>query len=210
MKGSKKKSNSFLTGKKKALLIIAGSLASVALFFLIAQSIEVFIRTTSTVPPKKSLPFAEPPQSVQNRTSTTASRGTTSPPKLSFYKTLVQKEKVHEPLAKSKTAPPINSGKTQAAPENKHPAERTVPDTPSEKDTYVLQLGAFQKSEKARFLIEELQKKGYAPYTVTQDMPGRGILIKVRIGGFKDLTAAQHKAAEIEKSLKVPVLITQQ
>lgn len=210
MNGSKSKGNSMLTGKKGALLIIVGSLISGALFFLIAQSFDVFIRTITPGVPPKLLPFSETPQPAKKGTHPAPAPEHTPPPKLSFYKTLVQKEQVHVPLAKSKPSSDKKNGQAPAGANKKHPEESAVQTQQPEKGSYLLQLGAFQQQEKAQSLVNELKKKGYAAYAVTKDIPGRGTLIKVCIGGFSDRATAQKKAAEIEKSLQIRVIIARQ
>ena len=87
------------------------------------------------------------------------------------------------------------------------PREKEPEKLPAE-GTYILQLGAFQKPEKAAALVNELKSKGYSPHTDTITVPGKGTLTRVRIGAFRDLSEAQRKAAEIESKVKIPAVIS--
>jgi cell division septation protein DedD len=56
--------------------------------------------------------------------------------------------------------------------------------------------------------MNELRSAGYRPYTDSITVPGKGKLIRVRIGLFHDLFDAQRKAAEIEGKTRIPVVIS--
>ena len=83
-----------------------------------------------------------------------------------------------------------------------------MPEQPAAGAQYVLQLGAFQKAEKAAQVVAELQNAGYTAYTDTITVPGKGTLIRVRLGSFSDVSEARKKAAEIQGKTKIPVLIS--
>jgi cell division septation protein DedD len=91
---------------------------------------------------------------------------------------------------------------------NAQEPDNTVPEQPAAGAQYILQLGAFQKAEKAALVVAELQNAGYTAYTDTIAVPGKGTLIRVRLGSFSDVSEARKKAAEIESKTKIPVLIS--
>ena len=68
--------------------------------------------------------------------------------------------------------------------------------------------GHFRKRRRRRRWLAELQNAGYTAYTDTITVPGKGTLIRVRLGSFSDVSEARKKAAEIQGKTKIPVLIS--
>jgi len=215
MKREKETGKSFLTGKKGGFLFIIGSLGSIGLFFAFAQIVDFVIKKSEAEQPRNHLPFADQPAPAAQNVSPKDSRTTDSSPKLGFYTSLMRKEEPPDrltlnhkkPEAKALQAKPVPVPKP--AEEQKTAADKnSTTDQPASASTYVLQLGAFQKSAKAETVMNELRSAGYRPYTDTITVQGKGTLIRVRIGPIHDLSEARNIATEIEKKTKRTVGIS--
>jgi cell division septation protein DedD len=94
------------------------------------------------------------------------------------------------------------------------PAEKAVtPPTeekkaaPPPKVKFTLQVGAFNNSEEARELVNQLRSKGYPAYQVTGSAAAKGTIYRVRIGQFQSLPEARQFALAFEKKEKVKTVI---
>jgi cell division septation protein DedD len=86
------------------------------------------------------------------------------------------------------------------------PTEETKA-TPPPKAKFTLQVGAFNNSEEARELVNQLRSKGYPAYQVTGTAAAKGTLYRVRIGQFQSLPEARQFALAFEKKEKVKTVI---
>lgn len=86
------------------------------------------------------------------------------------------------------------------------PTEETKA-TPPPKAKFTLQVGAFNNSEEARELVNQLRSKGYPAYQVTGTAVAKGTLYRVRIGQFQSLPEARQFALAFEKKEKVKTVI---
>jgi len=56
---------------------------------------------------------------------------------------------------------------------------------------FTLQVSSFQEQPEARALVEKLRARGYNPYTIVSNVPGRGRWYRVRVGKFASRQAAE-------------------
>jgi cell division septation protein DedD len=232
MKERKDRDKGFLTGAKGALVLIIASAGSVALFFAVARVVDIITFNTSNAQPRRLLPFESPPLPAAGNNEQKNAPKNEPPLKLGFYTDLLnpKQNNGHPVFALKKEETKSVSLKPSAenpAPEtaaadaglkksanNSLPAKNTqetaggVQEPPAAAVHYVLQLGAFQKAEKAQLVVSELQQAGYTAYTDTITVPGKGTLIRVRVGTFSTMSEARKRAAEIQGKTKIPVLIS--
>ncbi len=70
---------------------------------------------------------------------------------------------------------------------------------------YTIQIGAFQKEEEAKQIVNNLKSKGYPAFIKTTDIPGKGTLYRVRIGTFTTRVTAKlyaNNLKNLEPSIK--------
>jgi cell division septation protein DedD len=223
-----------MTGAKGALVLIIASVGSVALFFAVAQVVDFITFKNSSAQPRRLLPFESPPlPAVGNFKNNKAAPKPEPPLKLGFYTSLSKPDQNTAPAAipqkkaDTKTAqvktpaesvfPAKNLQETKHVPspvESTPPAKiaqeakKTMQEQPAGGAQYILQAGAFQRADKAAQVVAELKNAGYTAYTDTITVPGKGTLIRVRIGAFHDVSEARRKAAEVQVKTKIPVLIS--
>ena len=89
-----------------------------------------------------------------------------------------------------------------AAPAASKPTEGTVPTGP-----FTLQLGASQNREDAERLVSRLREKGYAPYIVTAEVPGKGTYYRVRMGSFATREAAGRYLEDFRRETKTEAFV---
>ena len=63
---------------------------------------------------------------------------------------------------------------------------------------YTIQVGAFQKEEEARQIVNNLKSKGYPAFIKATDIPGKGTLYRVRIGTFNTRVTAKLYATNLK------------
>jgi|GEM_PF-1265621 len=232
MKDRKDRGRSFLAGAKGALVLIIASAGSVALFFAVAWVVDIITFNSSNAQPRRLLPFDSPPLPAAGNNKQKNAPKTEPPLKLGFYTALLnpkqntthpvlptkKEETKSVPLKQSVESSTLKTTVEGAAlkktADNSPPAKNAretgngVQEQSAAAAQYVLQLGAFQKAEKAELVVSELQKAGYTAYTDTISVPGKGTLIRIRMGSFGDVSEARTKAAEIQRKTKIPVLIS--
>lgn len=232
MKERKDRGKSFLTGAKGALVLIIASAGSVALFFAVARVVDIITFNSSNAQPRRLLPFESPPLPEAGNNRQKNAPKTEPPLKLGFYTALLNpKQNTTHPVLppkkeETKSVPlkmpaeistlktPAEAAALEKSLDNNNPAKNALETgngmqvQPADSAQYVLQLGAFQKAEKAEQVVSELQKAGYTAYTDTITVPGKGTLIRVRVGTFSNMSEARKRAAEIQGKTKIPVLIS--
>lgn len=73
---------------------------------------------------------------------------------------------------------------------------------------FTLQVGAFNNSEEAQKLVNQLQSKGYVAYEITGKGAAKGMWYRVRVGNFPSLQDARQFALMFEKKEKIKAVIT--
>ena len=72
---------------------------------------------------------------------------------------------------------------------------------------YTLQLSAFQTREEADRFAAKLRGRGYAPYVVTAQLPGKGTWYRVRMGSFDSKDRAQHYLADFKRETQLQAIV---
>ncbi|HEV8324612.1 MAG TPA: SPOR domain-containing protein [Myxococcota bacterium] len=73
---------------------------------------------------------------------------------------------------------------------------------------WTVQVGSYSTREEADEVLGRLAKKGYVPYLVTADVPGRGRWYRVRVGDFGNRTAALSMKEKIDAFTPEPSFVT--
>jgi DedD protein len=79
---------------------------------------------------------------------------------------------------------------TRATPAAAKPATPRPPEATASNGAFTLQLGASPNRDDAERQASRLREKGYAPYIVTAEVPGKGTWYRVRMGSFPTKDAA--------------------
>ena len=111
-------------------------------------------------------------------------------------------EKKAEP---AKTAP-AESVATRSTPAAAHPAPK-VPDATSATGAFTLQLGASPNRDDAERQASRLREKGYAPYIVTAEVPGKGTWYRVRMGSFPTKDAATRYLQDFKRETQAEAFV---
>ena len=104
---------------------------------------------------------------------------------LDFYETLTEKKE--QARLKNTVPDPVQIKETQT--ESIAKEETVVTDKGS---TITLQVASLKDPKKAEKLIHRLQKKGYDAYSLTVQIPGRGMWHRVCVGHFNSSTETQN------------------
>jgi cell division septation protein DedD len=112
-------------------------------------------------------------------------------------------EKKVEPAARP---PPPESVATRSAPAAAHPAPK-VPDATSATGAFTLQLGASNNRDDAERQAARLREKGYAPYIVTAEVPGKGTWYRVRMGSFPTKDAATRYLQDFKRETQAEAFV---
>jgi cell division septation protein DedD len=68
---------------------------------------------------------------------------------------------------------------------------------------FTLQLSAFAAKKDADDFMHRVQAAGYRAFVVASDLPGKGLLYRVRVGDYGSRDAALAEKSNVEKKLKV-------
>jgi cell division protein FtsN len=147
----------------------------------------------------------------QRRDVETASKNT----QLGFYDALTgkkeqarlrskAKEKPSKRLAERQTSSQAESTTLRKALEKPMPA--SAQQGPSE-GTLTLQVASLKDSTGAADMVSYLRGKGYSAYQVTTEVPGKGTYHRVRVGHFKDRSAARQAAAGLRQEKLEPLIM---
>jgi len=78
---------------------------------------------------------------------------------------------------------------------------KATPVSPSEPTlapaNFTVQVSAFQTQEEADAYKSSLNRKGYHPYVVAAEIPGKGVWFRVRVGRFDDKDSANETKAKL-------------
>lgn len=86
------------------------------------------------------------------------------------------------------------------------PAEVATPTTPDA--AWTLQLSAFQDKDEADRFAAGLRDKGYAPFIVEANVPGKGVWFRVRLGKFGTKDAAGSYLADFKRETSMAGIVT--
>ncbi|HZW91294.1 MAG TPA: SPOR domain-containing protein [Myxococcaceae bacterium] len=111
-------------------------------------------------------------------------------------------EKKAEPVR----TPPVDSVATRSTPAAAHPAPK-VPDATSSTGAFTLQLGASPNRDDAERQVSRLREKGYAPYIVTAEVPGKGTWYRVRMGSFPTKDAATRYLQDFKRETQAEAFV---
>ena len=102
--------------------------------------------------------------------------------------------------------PPAESVATRSTPAAAHPAPK-VPDTTSATGAFTLQLGASPNRDDAERQASRLREKGYAPYIVAAEVPGKGTWYRVRMGSFPTKDAATRYLQDFKRETQAEAFV---
>ena len=122
--------------------------------------------------------------------------------------TVATTEAKPEPEKKAEPArtPPAESVATRSTPAAAHPAPK-VPDATSATGAFTLQLGASPNRDDAERQASRLREKGYAPYIVTAEVPGKGTWYRVRMGSFPTKDAASRYLQDFKRETQAEAFV---
>lgn len=72
---------------------------------------------------------------------------------------------------------------------------------------FTLQLSAFQDRQEADRFAARLRDRGYAPYILAAEVPGKGTWYRVRMGSFKDRDAASRYLADFKRETSLDAFV---
>jgi cell division protein FtsN len=114
------------------------------------------------------------------------------------------KEKPSNRLAERQTSGKAESTTLRKALEKPMPAsDQQGPSA----GTLALQVASLRDSTGAAEMVSYLRSKGYSAYQVTTEVPGKGTYHRVRVGHFKDRSAARQAAAGLREEKLEPFII---
>ncbi|MGK7345728.1 MAG: SPOR domain-containing protein [Candidatus Nitrospinota bacterium M3_3B_026] len=230
-KGSRPR-RAFSSGNR--VIVIAGGIAAAALFsftlgFIASKVYDGAVETTKEgTDAAKTEPYAGfTPKRLDADTIVRGSgegRALPAPGEFTFNETL-KKESVPSadpfkgakpPAAGQKKQTPQKAEKTvkavkekpQSTPQRKAPAP-SAPKASPKRDGggFTIQVGSFASAADAERLRKRLEGRGYNAYTQTAKVKGR-TWSRVRVGVFKNASAAKRAAEKLEKNEKLPTLVT--
>jgi cell division septation protein DedD len=116
-------------------------------------------------------------------------------------------EKKTEPERKADARPTrTESVATRTAPAAAHPAPK-VPEATSATGAFTLQLGASPSRDDAERQASRLREKGYAPYIVAAEVPGKGTWYRVRMGSFPTKDAATRYLQDFKRETQAEAFV---
>jgi DedD protein len=87
------------------------------------------------------------------------------------------------------------------------PPVAKAPDTTVPNGPWTLQLGASQNRDDAERMVSRLREKGYAPYIIAADVPGKGTFYRVRMGSFATKEAAGRYLEDFRRETKTEAFV---
>ncbi|HZJ54819.1 MAG TPA: SPOR domain-containing protein [Myxococcaceae bacterium] len=95
---------------------------------------------------------------------------------------------------------------TRSAPAAAHPTPK-VPEATSATGAFTLQLGASPNRDDAERQASRLREKGYAPYIVAAEVPGKGTWYRVRMGSFPSKDAATRYLQDFKRETQAEAFV---
>ena len=153
--------------------------------------------TTASVTPAAATTASKPmstlhPAAVPATTAATEAKPEKKPP-----------EKKVEPAARP---PPPETVATRSTPAAAHSSPK-VPEATSATGAFTLQLGASLNRDDAERQAARLREKGYAPYIVAADVPGKGTWCRVRMGSFPTKDAATRYLQDFKRETQAEAFV---
>ena len=111
-------------------------------------------------------------------------------------------EKKPEPARTAK----VESVATRSAPAAAQSVPK-VPEATSATGAFTLQLGASPNRDDAERQASRLREKGYAPYIVTAEVPGKGTWYRVRMGSFPTKDAATRYLQDFKRETQAEAFV---
>ena len=96
---------------------------------------------------------------------------------------------------------------TRATPAAAKPATPKPPEATASNGAFTLQLGASPNREDAERQASRLREKGYAPYIVTAEVPGKGTWYRVRMGSFPTKDAASRYLQDFKRETQAEAFV---
>ena len=104
-------------------------------------------------------------------------------------------------------APHTESVATRTTPAAAHPAPPKPPEATSANGAFTLQLGASPNRDDAERQASRLREKGYAPYIVAAEVPGKGTWYRVRMGSFPTKDAATRYLQDFKRETQAEAFV---
>jgi len=96
---------------------------------------------------------------------------------------------------------------TRTTPAAARPAGPKVPEATSAGGAFTLQLGASPNRDDAERQASRLREKGYAPYIVAAEVPGKGTWYRVRMGSFPTKDAATRYLQDFKRETQAEAFV---
>ncbi|RKH27073.1 SPOR domain-containing protein [Corallococcus sp. CA041A] len=117
------------------------------------------------------------------------------------------KGKVEETPVATRTAARDGGMKEAIARAQALPAEPPRPSEAVKGGAFTLQLSAFQSRQDADRFAARLRDKGYAPYILTAEVPGKGTWYRVRMGSFASKEAAGRYLTDFKRETQLDAYV---
>jgi len=111
-----------------------------------------------------------------------------------------------EKKAEPARAAHVESVATRSAPAAAQSVPK-VPEATSSTGAFTLQLGASPNRDDAERQVSRLREKGYAPYIVSADVPGKGTWYRVRMGSFPTKDAATRYLQDFKRETQAEAFV---
>jgi len=200
-------------GTGKLLVLFFGLVGVCALFFALGYSLG-----RKSEPGLTTASAAIPPQTSSNTNK--ASSATTSPPSMTFYKAVEQKQASPDLVPPTDTKTDTVATPTASTPTSNTPASTTTPasSTPAQPPAttaadpattlppsgYFVQVAAVSKQEDADALVDALKKKDYPAFVAAQSTTDK--LFRVQLGPFADIKDAEAMRTKLVGDGYSPIL----
>jgi cell division septation protein DedD len=104
--------------------------------------------------------------------------------------------------AKKTPTPPLIEEQTKLESQKELSTKKDIAAIPATQPggKYTIQIGAFQKEEDAKQIVNKLKSKGYPAFIKTADIPGKGTWYRVRVGTFSTRVTAKLYAANLKNA----------
>ena len=109
--------------------------------------------------------------------------------------------------AAEEKSPVTETVATRATPAAAKPATPKPPEATASNGAFTLQLGASPNREDAERQASRLREKGYAPYIVTAEVPGKGTWYRVRMGSFPTKDAATRYLQDFKRETQAEAFV---
>jgi cell division septation protein DedD len=110
------------------------------------------------------------------------------------------------PKAEPVRAAHVESVATRSAPAAAQSVPK-VPEATSSTGAFTLQLGASPNRDDAERQASRLREKGYAPYIVAAEVPGKGTWYRVRMGSFSTKDAATRYLQDFKRETQAEAFV---